>query len=72
VLDGLRDRVRLREGRTAQPSAAIIDSQSIKAIETIAAPSRGYDTGKKINGRKRHIATGAGANSFASPHHSIG
>jgi transposase len=56
MLDGLRDRVRLREGRAAQPSAAIIDSQSVKAAETIAAPSRGYDAGKKINGRKRHIA----------------
>jgi transposase len=56
VLDCLRDRVRLREGRTAQPSAAIIDSQSIKAAETVGKPSRGYDAGKKINGRKRHIA----------------
>jgi transposase len=55
VLDCLRDRVRLREGRTAQPSAAIIDSQSIKAAETVGRPSRGYDAGKKINGRKRHI-----------------
>lgn len=55
VLDYLRDRVRLREGRTAQPSAAIIDSQSIKAAETVEKPSRGFDAGKKINGRKRHI-----------------
>jgi transposase len=45
VLDGLRDRVRLREGRTAEPSAAIIDSQSVKAAETVGAPSRGYDAG---------------------------
>lgn len=56
VLDCLRDRIRLREGRTAQPSAAIIDSQSIKAAETVGKPSRGFDAGKKINGRKRHIA----------------
>ena len=56
VLDELRDRVRLREGRTAEPSAAIIDSQSVKAAETVGAGSRGYDAGKKINGRKRHIA----------------
>ncbi|HEU0086248.1 MAG TPA: IS5 family transposase [Pseudonocardiaceae bacterium] len=56
VLDGLRDRVRLTEGRTAAPSAAIIDSASVKAAETVGAASRGYDTGKKINGRKRHIA----------------
>jgi transposase len=56
VLDGLRDRVRLREGRAAAPSAAIIDSASVRAAETVGAASRGYDAGKKINGRKRHIA----------------
>jgi transposase len=56
VLDGLRDRVRLAEGRTAAPSAAILDSASVKAAETVGASSRGYDAGKKINGRKRHIA----------------
>jgi transposase len=47
VLDGLRDRVRLRDGRTAQPSAAIIDSQSLKAAETVGWPTRGYDAGKR-------------------------
>ncbi|MGW5365310.1 IS5 family transposase, partial [Actinopolymorpha pittospori] len=56
VLDCLRDRVRVRAGRTATPSAAVIDSASVKAAETVAKPSRGYDAGKKINGRKRHIA----------------
>jgi transposase len=56
VLDGLRDRVRLHQGRVAAPSAAIIDTASIKAAETVGAASRGYDAGKKINGRKRHIA----------------
>jgi transposase len=55
LLDDLRDRVRLREGRTAEPTAAIIDSQSVKAAETVAQSNRGYDAGKKINGRKRHI-----------------
>jgi transposase len=56
VLDGLRDRVRLSDGRAAEPSAAVIDSQSVKAAETVAKDSRGFDAGKKINGRKRHIA----------------
>jgi transposase len=56
VLDMLRDRVRLAEGRVAAPSAAIIDSQSVKAAETVGRSSRGFDAGKKINGRKRHIA----------------
>jgi transposase len=56
VLDMLRERVRLAEGRTATPTAAVIDSQSVKAAETVWRSSRGYDAGKKINGRKRHIA----------------
>jgi hypothetical protein len=40
-------------GREASPSAAIIDSQTIKAPQ---GKTRGYDGGKKIVGRKRHIA----------------
>ena len=43
-------------GRKAAPTAAIIDSQSVRAAEEVARSSRGYDAGKKINGRKRHIA----------------
>lgn len=56
LLDALRDRARLAEGRRAAPSAGIIDSASIKAAETVGSRSRGFDAGKKINGRKRHIA----------------
>jgi transposase len=52
----LHQQVRIREGRNPQPTAAIIDSQSVKAAETVGATSRGFDAGKKINGRKRHIA----------------
>jgi putative transposase len=44
---------REREGREQSPSAAVIDSQSIKAP---AAQKRGFDAGKKVVGRKRHIA----------------
>ena len=33
-----------------------VDSQSVKAADTVGAASRGFDGGKKINGRKRHIA----------------
>jgi transposase len=52
----LRERVRLAAGRKARPSAAVIDSQSVKGSEMIAAGRRGYDAAKKINGTKRHIA----------------
>ena len=52
----LRERVRLAAGRKRQPSAAVIDSQSVKGSEMIAPDRRGYDAGKKINGTKRHIA----------------
>ena len=47
--DPVRERVRLAAGRTATPTAAVIDSQSVKAAETVAKPSRGFDAGKKIN-----------------------
>ncbi|ROP31364.1 IS5 family transposase [Couchioplanes caeruleus] len=52
----LRDQVRTAAGREPEPSAAIIDSQSVRAAETVARASRGYDAGKRVNGRKRHIA----------------
>jgi len=55
VHDVLRDEVRRAEGRAAAPTAAVIDSQSVKGSQTVTLPARGYDAGKKINGRKRFI-----------------
>ena len=53
--DALREQVRAkRERRNPAPSAGIVDSQSLKGADTVAAATRGYDAGKKINGRKRH------------------
>jgi hypothetical protein len=46
----------VRASRDAQPSAAIIDSQSVKAADTVGVGTRGFDSGKKINGGKRHLA----------------
>ncbi|MGC0334812.1 transposase [Streptomyces sp. SAI-170] len=53
----LREAVRTGEGRSPEPSAGIVDSQSVKADTTVVHASRGFDAGKKVNGRKRHLLT---------------
>lgn len=53
IMDTLRRQVRTEAGREPEPQKAAIDSQSVKGSE--AGGPRGYDGGKKINGRKRHI-----------------
>jgi transposase len=48
--NSLREHLRQAEGRHAEPSAAILDSQSVRAAETVARSCRGFDAGKKVNG----------------------
>jgi transposase len=48
--DELRRQVRLAANRKPGPTAAVIDSQSVKAAETVGKPTRGFDSGKKTNG----------------------
>jgi transposase len=53
--DRLRDRVRAKEGRAVDPSAVIVDSQSLRAAANIPRSTSGWDGGKKVAGRKRHL-----------------
>jgi transposase len=58
--DALRAAARQAAGRDAEPTAAVIDSQSVRAAPTVPKASRGWDNAKKVNGRKRHIAVATG------------
>ncbi|WP_327129834.1 IS5 family transposase [Streptomyces sp. NBC_01727] len=55
IRDHLAGQIRREIGKGPRAVATVIDSQSVKAAETVGKDSRGYDAGKKINGRKRHL-----------------
>ena len=57
--DALRGQARRAAGRKTEPTAAVIDSQSVRAAATVPRASRGWDNAKKVNGRKRHVAVDA-------------
>jgi transposase len=52
----LRELLRAHQGRVAEPSACIVDSQIVKAHDTVSKKTSGYHGGKKITGRGRHLA----------------
>ena len=62
MVDALRAQVRTEQGREAEPSAGLMDSQSVKGAETVGTGSRGYDAGKKTSDAKDcHAAAGSGS-----------
>jgi transposase len=57
IHDALRGKVRKAAGRAPEPTAAILDAQTVKTSSNVPEHSQGIDAGKKIKGRKRHVAT---------------
>ncbi|MFI1932309.1 transposase [Streptomyces sp. NPDC020330] len=57
IHDALRNQVRQADGRNAEPSAGLIDSQSVRTADTVLASTRSFDADKMVKGRKRFIVT---------------
>lgn len=61
----LNSKLRVKQGRQAEPTLLIIDSQSVKTVAG-TREEKGYDGGKKVTGRKRHIAVDTQGNVMAA------
>ncbi|MFB9573840.1 IS5 family transposase, partial [Streptomyces yanii] len=57
IHDTMREQLRRKKGRRILPTAAVIDARTVKASPNAPESTQGYDGGKRIKGRKRHIAT---------------
>ena len=57
IHDALRGKVRQAAGRDAEPTAAILDAQTVKTSSNVPEHAQGIDAGKKTKGTKRHVAT---------------
>ncbi len=57
IHDALRAKVRDRGGRDPMASAGMVDAQAVKGADTVGSDTRGWDGGKRVNGRKRHVVT---------------
>ncbi len=53
--DALREQVRCADERDASATAGVVDAQAVKGADTVGALTRGFDAGKRTNGRKRHV-----------------
>ena len=57
IHDAMRGKVRRAAGRDAEPTAVIVDAQTVKTSGSVPEHAQGIDAGKKIKGTKRHVAT---------------
>ncbi|MGW0819107.1 IS5 family transposase [Streptomyces viridiviolaceus] len=56
IMNALNEQARIREGKNPRSVTVVVDSQSVKGDACVGKATRGYDGGKKIDGRKRHLA----------------
>ncbi|MDV7243682.1 MULTISPECIES: hypothetical protein [Rhodococcus] len=59
IHDALRAKFRDRSGRDPMSSAGMVDVQAVNGADTVGTYTRGWDGGKRVNGRTRHVVTDA-------------